>query len=118
MDDITNQPTPTPPHITDQAAPMPHPALPAALNDRVKTDVLGYVLIVMGVAVVTVLMAIIGGPPLVGVVGVITVLAIVHYWTWGRSLGHKLADEQARRFREQPDVDPARLSEIERPRHY
>ena len=71
-----------------------------------------------GVGAVTVLMAVIGGLPLVGVVGVITVLAVVHYWTWGRSLGRRAQEEQARHFREQLEIDQDHLSEVERPRHY
>jgi hypothetical protein len=118
VDDITNEPKPTQTHISDQPGPLPHPGMPPALDGRARTDFIGYSLIVMGVAVLTVLMAVIGGEPLVGVAGLIVVLAVLHYWTWGRSLGRQLADEQARQFREQLEVDPARLSEIERPRHY
>jgi hypothetical protein len=118
MDDITNQPKPTQAHITGQPAPPAHPARPAAANVRAQTDFIGYVLLVLGVAALTILMAVIGGPVLVGVVGVVTVLAVVHYWTWGRSLGRKVADEQARQFRDRMEDEGQHLSEVERPRHY
>ena len=117
MDDFTKQPKPKPTHITNQtpAGGTPNLGVP---HVRVKTDFRGYVLVVLGVGAVTVLMAVIGGLPLVGVVGVITVLAIVHYWTWGRSLGRRAQEEQARHFRQQLELDQDHLSEVERPRHY
>jgi flagellar biosynthesis component FlhA len=117
MDDITKQPKPNQRHITDQTPAGGTPDLDVP-HLRVKTDFQGYVLVVLGVAAVTVLMAVIGGLPLVGVVGVITVLAIVHYWTWGRSLGRRAQEEHARQFREQLEIDRDHLSEVERPRHY
>jgi hypothetical protein len=83
---------------------------------RARVDFLGYLLVFFGVVALTVLMAIIGGPVLVGIVAVITVLALVHYWTWGRGLARKLADEQARQFRD--ELRGGELSEVERPRHY
>jgi hypothetical protein len=116
MDDFTKQPKRDQTHITDQ--PPAHTAQPAPPNVRVKTDFLGCTLLVLGVGVVTVLMAIIGGEPLVGVVGVMAILAIIHYWTWGRSLGRRAQEEQARQFREQLEMDQDHLSEVERPRHY
>jgi len=117
MDDITKQPKRHQAHITDQApgGGAPNLGVPPV---RVKTDFQGYILLVLGVGAVTALMAIIGGLPLLGVVAVVTVLAIVHYWTWGRGLGRRVQEEQARHFREHLEVDQDHLSEVERPRHY
>jgi hypothetical protein len=63
-------------------------------------------------------MAVIGGWVLVSVAAVVTVLGVIHYWTWGRSLSRQVAEEQAKRFRRQLEVDDDHLSEAERPRHY
>ena len=117
MDDITKQPKRDQRHITDRPRDDDTPNLHVP-HARVKTDFQGYILVVLGVGAVTVLMAVIGGLPLVGVVGIITVLAIVHYWTWGRSLGRRTQEEHARQFREQLELNQDHLSDVERPRHY
>src|SRR5258707_4568401 len=62
MDDFTDQPEPTDMRITDHAAQVPaHPALQQPRSVYAKNDVLGYVLVVLGVLVLTVLMAVDGG---------------------------------------------------------
>jgi hypothetical protein len=116
MDDITDQPKPTQSHITRQTAPPPHPDLPVPPNARAKTDIMGYFLVILGVAALTVLLAIISGMVLPVVVAIMTILATVHYWTWGRSLGKKLTDKESQRFRDQ--LQGVELSEVERPRHF
>ncbi len=117
--DFTNQPRPTQTHITDQPAPQPlHPAALPPRSVRTRTDVLGYLLLVLGVGVLTVVMALVGGWPLVSIAAFVTGLGAIHYWTWGRSFSRKVAGEQAADFRRQLNVDPNTLSETERPRHY
>ena len=113
--DITNQPRPTQTHVTDQPPQLEDP--PHQIVRR-RLDVGGYLLLVLGVAVLTVVMALIGGWPLVSVALLVTGLGLVHYWTWGRSFSNKVAEEQAEQFRRQLEVDPNSLSETERPRHY
>jgi Flp pilus assembly protein TadB len=119
MDDITDQPKPPPMHITEHPAQQPaSPALAQPRGVPAKNDLLGYVLVVLGVLALTVLMAVIGGWVLVLVAAVVTVLGVIHYWTWGRSLSRQFAEEQGKLFRRQLDVDRDHLSEVERPRHY
>jgi hypothetical protein len=117
--DFTNQPKPIQTHITEQPSELPaDPLFPAGPNVRRHTDFVGYILLVLGVVAVTALMAVIGGWPLVVFALVVTGLGLIHYWTWGRSLSRKVADEHANDFRQQLNVDPAALSEVERPRHF
>jgi hypothetical protein len=119
VDDITDQPNPTRRHITNPPAldPVP-PALPEHRAVRAKNDFLGYVLVVLGVLALTALMAVIGGWVLVSVAVVVTVLGLIHYWTWGRRMSRQVAEEQAKLFRRELQIDSEHLSEIERPRHY
>ena len=114
--DITNQPKPTQTHITDEPA-SPTVYEPPSVRTK-KTDFVGYMLLLLGVGAVTLLMAIIGGWPLVSLAIVVTVLGLIHYWTWGRSMSRKVAQEQAEEFRRRLEADKDNLSEIERPRHY
>jgi Flp pilus assembly protein TadB len=119
VDDFTDQPNPLPTNITRHPAEEPiHPALAQSHSVRAKNDLVGYVLVVFGILVLTILMAVIGGWVLVSVAAVVIVLGLIHYWTWGRSLTRKVAKEQAELFRRQLQVDRDHLSEVERPRHY
>jgi Flp pilus assembly protein TadB len=118
--DITNQPRPAQTHITDQ--PAEHPASPDLYQSpsvqTKKTDFLGYFLLLLGVVVVTALMAVIGGWPLVSVTAVVAGLGLIHYFTWGRSMNRQVAQAQADEFRRRLELDQNNLSEVERPRHY
>ncbi len=119
MDDITNQPKPTPTNITEQPAPTPlTPAEPGPRDVQTRTDFLGYVLVVLGVVVVTVLLAIVGGRALVSFAVIIAGIAAFHYWAWGRGLSKKVAEQRAEELRRQSEEGDEHLSEIERPRHY
>jgi Flp pilus assembly protein TadB len=119
MDDFTDQPKPTQIHITEHPAQEPTaPTLPQPRSLGAKNDLLSYILVVLGVLVLTVFMAVIGGWVLVSVTAVVIVLGLIHYWTWGRRLSRQVAEEQARLFRQQLELDRDHLSEVERPRHY
>jgi len=119
VDDITDQPNPLPTHFTRHTPDEPvHPAFRQPRSAPGRTGFAGYILVVLGVLALTVLLAVIGGYVLVGVTAVIVVIGLIHYRTWGRSLSRKFAKEQAELFRQQLQVDPDHLSEIERPRHY
>jgi hypothetical protein len=64
------------------------------------------------------LMAVIGGVGLVVFLGVVLVLGLIHYWTWGRGFSRRVAEERAKLFRQELGIDRDHLSEVERPRHY
>jgi hypothetical protein len=63
-------------------------------------------------------MAVVGGLGLAVFAGFVLVLGLIHYWTWGRGLGRRVAEERARLFRQELGIDRDHLSEVERPRHY
>jgi hypothetical protein len=115
--DITNQPKPAQTQFTDRLADVP-PDMVAPVTEPGQPDFLGYILVVCGVAALTLLMAIIGGWPLVLVTAIVAVLGLVHYWTWGRGLVRKVSAEQVEHFRRQLEADRQNASEAERPRHY
>ncbi len=116
--DITNQPKPAQTQFTDQLADDPSDREPPATEQGGRPDFLGYLLVLCGVAGLTLLMALIGGWPLVLAAAVIAILGLVHYWTWGRGLIRKVSDEQVEHFRRQLEVDRQNAAEPERPRHY
>ena len=118
--DITKQPKPTQTHITEHVTePATPPAdyeLPSVRHKQ--TDFVGYALLIVGVAAVTLLMAVIGGWPLLCIAVLVMGLALVHYFTWGRSMNRRVAEEQANEFRRRLEMDKNNLSEVETPRHY
>jgi hypothetical protein len=115
--DITDQPRPAQTQFTDLADDPPA-VVPPATEQGGRPDYLGYLLVLCGVAGLTLLMALIGGWPLVLATAVVAILGLVHYWTWGRGLIRKVNAEQVEHFRRQLEADRQNAAEPERPRHY